>query len=175
MNILRKVLLGCAMFFCGIYLIGAAFLIIIPPFLEGEGQWIIMMAGALMVLVFGWLFTLDTVIAEFEDQVSGRDRANAKRYLAWLDRCIKNLDTYAERAVSLNSFEKLTGTEFYSIRYPRSKKNPRVLYFFICDGVPVLLYAFLEKSSSDYTHGINVAKSRAKFVRENWPRLEVIE
>lgn len=87
-----------------------------------------------------------------------------------------DLDTYGERAVRLQAFEKISGSDtIYSIRYPHSGKNPRILYFFICDDTPVLLYAFLEKNSGDYAHGIKVAERRAKFVKESWPGLEVIE
>lgn len=87
-----------------------------------------------------------------------------------------DLDNYGEKAVLLQSFEKMSGSDLiYSMRYPNSRKNPRVLYFFICGGVPVLLYAFLEKKKADYTHGIKVAEERAKLVKENWPGLEVIE
>lgn len=122
------------------------------------------------------LYTLDTVADEFRSEVIGRDRSNAERYLRWLDKCMADLDTYGERAVLLQSFEKIVGSDIiYSMRYPHSGKNPRVLYFFICDGTPVLLYAFLEKKKADYTHGIQVAEKRAKMVKENWPGLEVIE
>lgn len=122
------------------------------------------------------LYTLDTVAEEFDREVIGNDRSNAKRYLIWLDKCMADLDTYGERAILLQRFEKIGGSDvIYSMRYPNSRKNPRVLYFFICEGTPVLLYAFLEKKKADYTHGIKVAETRAKFVKANWSQEEGIK
>ena len=123
------------------------------------------------------LYILDTVFDELRREVFGRrGNADAKRYAEWFARCAQMLDIELEKAVLFPQFEKISGSEnLYSMRYPKSKKNPRVLYFFLCNGVPVLLYAFLEKNKSDYTHGIEVAEERAKFVNDNWPGLEVLE
>lgn len=56
MKVLKKVLLCCAMLFCGMYLIGSVFLVVIAPFLDIEGPWVMMITGAIMALLFGWLF-----------------------------------------------------------------------------------------------------------------------
>ncbi len=51
----------------------------------------------------------------------------------------------------------------YSIRYPHSKKNPRVIYFvFGEDEAIILVTAFKEKSSKDYQKGIERAAGRYK-------------
>lgn len=56
MKALKIALLCCAMLFCGMYLIGSAFLVVIAPFLDIEGPWVMMITGAIMALLFGWLF-----------------------------------------------------------------------------------------------------------------------
>lgn len=98
----------------------------------------------------------------------GSGKGDSKRYVGWLLRSLRILDVQKERAILHPQFEKVDSFGIYSIRYPNAKRNPRVLYFFIHEGVPVLLCAFLEKSKNDYTKAIAISKDRAKFIKKRW-------
>lgn len=113
----------------------------------------------------------DGFLDEFNKNILGKSLVERKRYTAWLQRCLFTLSDYKEAAVQFPHFEKLKGSKngIYSIRYPHSTKNPRILYFFICAGRPVLLGAFLEKSSADYNKNLAVAEKRASFLSKNVP------
>lgn len=63
--------------------------------------------------------------------------------------------------------EKLhqNGIDLYSIRYPKSKCNPRVIFFFASQEEDIiLLCAILEKSSGDYQNAIRKAITRVKSI-----------
>ena len=93
-----------------------------------------------------------------------------KQYVKWLQRSLKRLDKQGKAATRLKEFEKLSGTDdIYSARYPNTKKNPRILYFYIKDSKIVLLYPFLEKNKSDYQHGIGIAETRKTTFEAQWP------
>ena len=74
------------------------------------------------------------------------------------------LESLGTNALKLEEFEKLSDTSpnLYSIRYPHSKKNPRVIYIYVERGVVYLLHAFKENNDSDYKNAINTAQKRAK-------------
>lgn len=115
------------------------------------------------------MYALDLFFDDFQNTVIGRSESELKRYTAWLQRKLDDLALYREQAIKLRDFEKVEGYPMlYSIRYPRSKKNPRVIYFFIHEGTPVLLLAFLEKKSSDYEKKSDAALKRYKFVLEHF-------
>lgn len=115
------------------------------------------------------IYALDLFLDDFQNTVLGRSEAESKRYTAWLQRKLDDLALYREQAIKLRDFEKVEGhTMLYSIRYPRSKKNPRIIYFFVHKGKPVLLLAFLEKKSSDYEKKIDTALKRSRFVLEHF-------
>ncbi len=75
------------------------------------------------------------------------------RYEKWLRRSLIHLDELGAKAINLPNFEKLKNSELYSMRYPNSKINPRVLYYISGCNI-ILLYVFKEKSSSDYDAAI---------------------
>lgn len=115
------------------------------------------------------IYALDLFLEDFQNTVLGRSSSESKRYAAWLQRKLDDLTLYRERAIQLRDFEKVEGhTMLYSIRYPRSKKNPRIIYFFVHERKPVLLLAFLEKKSSDYEKKIPAALQRCKFVIDHF-------
>lgn len=115
------------------------------------------------------IYALDLFLEDFENAVLGRSQSESRRYSAWLQRKLDDLDQYRERAIQLRDFEKVEGhTMLYSIRYPHSKKNPRIIYFFVHKGKPVLLLAFLEKKSSDYERNISAALARYNFVVDHF-------
>ena len=94
----------------------------------------------------------------------------AERYIKWLQRSLTQLDAYGTATTALKNFEKLPGTDdIYSARYPKSRKNPRILYFYIQGQNIVLLYPFLEMISGDYQRGIRVAERRKTLFQAQWP------
>ncbi len=113
---------------------------------------------------FNNIFAVDCFDKEFEQLF---DSSSYKRYAEWLRRNLHNLDTRGKNAVDGSHIEKLykDGFNLYSIRYPRSKTNPRVIFYFTTeDNYVILLCAILEKSSSDYTRAIRKAIVRIKEV-----------
>lgn len=91
--------------------------------------------------------------------------SDVKRYEKWLRRRLKILDSSGILATDGVSFEKIENN-IYSIRYPESKHNPRVIYsFFIEHGSIILLTAFLEKNSTDYEFAKQRAKNRIQAIK----------
>ena len=88
---------------------------------------------------------------------------NNKKCLA---RKLAILDEKGSKAVILEEFEHLEydKIDLYSIRYPKSKNNPRVIYFLIEDDNVILVTAFKEKSNKDYRQGIERAVKRYKMM-----------
>ena len=100
---------------------------------------------------------------EFERLVC--ERSTSGRYHKWLRKSLLLLDAMGHGALSLPGFEPLglENKKMISIRYPHSKKNPRVLIAFIEGENVLLLCAFLEtskKTNSDYQAAIAKAKNR---------------
>lgn len=52
---LRKLFFGFLMFLCGAYTIGSVALAVAAPFMEEEATVVIVVTGAIMALLFGWL------------------------------------------------------------------------------------------------------------------------
>lgn len=86
------------------------------------------------------------------------------RYQKWLIGSLKVLEEYGEEAVRLKNFEQLENVtpKLFSIRYPNSVLNPRVLYTYLEDGEILLLAAFKEKSKKDYNRNIKLALNRLR-------------
>lgn len=84
------------------------------------------------------------------------------RYQKWLIRKLNVLEELQEGALKLRDFECLEGTtpKLYSMRYPKSKLNSRVIYTYLDEGEILLLTAFKEKSSRDYNRHIKLAQRR---------------
>jgi hypothetical protein len=86
------------------------------------------------------------------------------RYQDWLLAKLATLDELGTKALALPYFEVLKDVDpqLCSIRYPKSRKNPRVLYIYVDSRKVVLLTAFEENKKSDYTNGIARAQQRHK-------------
>ena len=110
---------------------------------------------------FNKIYELDCFQKEF---IKATD--NELRYKKWLARKLAILDEKGSKAVILEEFEHLEydKTDLYSIRYPKSKNNPRVIYFLIEDDNVILVTAFKEKSNKDYRQGIERAVKRYKMM-----------
>lgn len=111
---------------------------------------------------FSNIYEVDAFRKEFE-RMFGKSKSEYTRYIDWLEKKLHILDDIRGWATDCNGFEKLVdcGEPLYSIRYSRSKKNPRVIYCLIRDKA-VLLTAFLEKSTSDYKAGCDRAINRLR-------------
>ncbi|MEG1965615.1 MAG: type II toxin-antitoxin system RelE/ParE family toxin [Oscillospiraceae bacterium] len=84
------------------------------------------------------------------------------KYQKWLIRSLTMLEEFQERAINLKGFEQLKNVNpnLYSIRYPKSELNPRVLYVYLENKHILLLAVFKEKNKQDYTKNIKVAHKR---------------
>lgn len=111
---------------------------------------------------FEKIYQVDCFKKEFE-QVTSETKTNG-RYHKWIRKKLSILESLGTNALKLEEFEKLSDTSpnLYSIRYPHSKKNPRVIYIYVEQGMVYLLHAFKEKNDSDYKNAINIAQKRAK-------------
>lgn len=90
------------------------------------------------------------------------------RYQKWLIGCLAILDEYNKKAIQFTKFEQLKNTapNLFSIRYPKSKLNPRVLYGFLDNNKIILLAAFKEKSKKDYSKNLIIAQNRLNIIKK---------
>ena len=91
------------------------------------------------------------------------------RYHKWLRRKLSVLDAPRNGVLVDRDFEPLENThpKMYAIRYPKSPKNPRVIYVYVDNGEVYLLHTFKEsskKTGSDYNSAIKKAKSRLESI-----------
>ena len=98
---------------------------------------------------------------------------NNKRYYKWLFLKLSALEKLGMKALNLENFEPLqhTNPKLYSIRYPHSPLNPRVIYIYANGNEIHLLTAFKEsskKSNSDYNFAIKLAQERLKYIEEKY-------
>ena len=115
------------------------------------------------------VYMVEGFVEEFEKVVS--EKKVTGRYHNWLRRKLNVLDASGYGALSDRDFEPLSGCDpkLYAIRYPKSPKNPRVIYAYVDSGKIYLLHAFREtskSSGSDYRAGINVATNRLKSIEK---------
>ena len=95
------------------------------------------------------------------------------RYYEWLFAKLSVLEKMGMEALKLESFEPLPSTnpKLYSIRYPHSPLNPRVIYIYANGNEIHLLTAFKEnskKTNSDYESAIKIAHERLKYLEEEY-------
>ena len=114
------------------------------------------------------IYVVEEFREEFEKTVNEHNVDG--RYHRWLRRKLNVLDESGFSALSGRDFEPLENTDpkLYSMRYPKSPKNPRVVYAYIDDGAVYLLHTFKEtskKTGSDYNSAIKVATKRLKLIK----------
>lgn len=113
---------------------------------------------------FSKIYEVDCFRKEFMKVVDEKNTTNPPfpRYQKWLIGALTQLEEYGKDAVKLQTFEYLSNTSprIYSIRYAKSKKNPRVIYAYVGEDSILLLGAFLEHNKSDYERNIKVAQKR---------------
>lgn len=113
------------------------------------------------------IYALSVLQKEFVKAVNEQWKSKPpwQRYQKKLIQDLAVLDMEKERAIDLPQYEKLSGEkDLYSIRHPESKKNVRIIYTIIEDGIVILLVAFLEKNEGDYKKAISVAKHRLQWL-----------
>lgn len=119
-------------------------------------------------LMFSSVYEVDCFQKEFRSMTNEKLSFNPPfpRYQKWLVRSLAVLEEYGVEAVRLQNFEQLENVtpKLFSIRYPKSKLNPRVLYTYLEDGEILLLAAFKEKSKKDYDRNVKLALSRLKML-----------
>ena len=111
------------------------------------------------------IYAVDVFEKEFKKAVEESWKSDPpwKRYQTKLIKNLVVLDTEKEQAVRLKQFEKLSGTgELYSIRYPETNKNFRVIYTVYEENFIILLAAFQEKNDGDYRRAVAVAEKRLR-------------
>ena len=111
------------------------------------------------------IYAVDVFEKEFKKAVDESWKSDPpwKRYQTKLIKNLVVLDTEKEQAVRLKQFEKLSGTEeLYSIRYPETNKNFRVIYTVYEENFIILLAAFQEKNDGDYRRAVAVAEIRLR-------------
>ena len=111
------------------------------------------------------IYAVDVFEKEFKKAVDESWKSDPpwKRYQTKLIKNLVVLDTEKEQAVRLKQFEKLSGTEeLYSIRYPETNKNFRVIYTVYEENFIILLATFQEKNDGDYRRAVAVAEKRLR-------------
>lgn len=116
---------------------------------------------------FNKIYIVENFSSEFDKVVSERNTNG--RYHKWLRRKLAVLDANGYGVLSDRDFEPLENCDpkLYAIRYPKSPKNPRVVYAYVEDGAVYLLHTFKESSKSsgsDYQAGIRTATNRLKSI-----------
>lgn len=118
---------------------------------------------------FNRIYAVEGFAEEFEKVVS--EKRTDGRYHSWLRRKLFVLDDSGYFALSDRDFEPLENSnpKMYAIRYPKSPKNPRVIYAYVDNGKIYLLHTFKEtskKTGSDYRSAIKIAENRLKSITE---------
>ena len=118
---------------------------------------------------FNRIYAVEGFAEEFDKVVS--EKKNDGRYHNWLRRKLFVLDDSGYVALSDRDFEPLENSDpkMYAIRYPKSPKNPRVIYAYVDNGEVYLLHTFKEtskKTGSDYRSAIKIAENRLKSIKE---------
>ena len=113
---------------------------------------------------FSRIYQVNCFEKEFVKATS--EKGSNGRYHKWLRRSLFILDDMGKKALNTESFEKLSvdSVDLYAIRYPHSKKNPRVIYVYAEENAIYILHAFKESRSKDYDASTKIAKNRAKFI-----------
>lgn len=121
---------------------------------------------------YGNIYYVDCFEKEFQNVTSENftDTEPHPRYQKWLIGKLAVLNAHGKGVLQLRDFEQLntpgSAPNLYSIRYPRSKLNPRVIYIYYDDSAVILLGAFLERSKGDYKRNMNKALQRYNILNQ---------
>ena len=109
---------------------------------------------------FQRVYQVESFPSDVEDMFK-KNKGQRKRYLLWLYTWLTILDDQGFDALALQQFEYLKDTDnprLYALRHPHSQINERYIFVYIDDEAAVLLTAFKEKDTDDYTTAIARAK-----------------
>ncbi len=106
------------------------------------------------------------MVPQFEGEIRklfGKSKKDMQEYLVYLASQMKIVED-SKGHPSEYPFEHLKDdhADLYRIKSKSKRKNVRVIYYYQTDDTIVLLCAFEEKSHSDYTNNIEIAKRRIK-------------
>ena len=90
-----------------------------------------------------------------------KSKGQRKQYLLWLYTWLTVLDGQGRGALALQQFEYLKNTtnpHLYALRHPHSQINERYVFVYVDNEAAILLTAFKEKDTDDYTKAITRAK-----------------
>ena len=100
---------------------------------------------------FEHIYAVDCFEKEFSKMTSERlvDEPPYPRFQKWLISKLNVLDKMGKNAIALEGFEDLGlyDPKLFSIRFPHSKLNPRVIYACFMDTEIILLTAFKEENA----------------------------
>lgn len=138
---------------------------------NNQGVWLLL--ELFKVDKYSNIYWVDSFLEEFLKLVKEKkgDAPPYMQYQRWLYDKANVLDELGVRAISLKHFEDLKESQkvdkeefkLYSIRYPKSKINVRVIFTF-CDNMIILLHSFKEKSKKDYARAIIRSKNIIKSI-----------
>ena len=116
---------------------------------------------------FEHIYAVDCFEKEFSKMTSERlvDEPPYPRFQKWLISKLNVLDKMGKNAIALEGFEVLGSYDpkLFSIRFPHSKLNPRVIYACFMDTEIILLTAFKEENAKgDYLKAMRKASKRYK-------------
>ena len=116
---------------------------------------------------FEHIYAVDCFEKEFSKMTSERlvDEPPYPRFQKWLISKLNVLDKMGKNAIALEGFEDLGSYDpkLFSIRFPHSKLNPRVIYACFMDTEIILLTAFKEENAKgDYLKAMRKAYKRYK-------------
>ena len=116
---------------------------------------------------FEHIYAVDCFEKEFSKMTSERlaDEPPYSRFQKWLISKLNVLDKMGKNAIALEGFEDLGSYDpkLFSIRFPHSKLNPRVIYACFMDTEIILLTAFKEENAKgDYLKAMRKASKRYK-------------
>jgi hypothetical protein len=113
------------------------------------------------------IYAYKSFLDEF-DRLFKNDKDSLKRYKKSLARRLAMLDTAGITCIDNERFEYIE-QDIYSIRFPKSKKNPRFMFTFcLGENNVILLTAFLEQNSSDYESPKRTSRNRIVLIRREF-------
>ena len=107
---------------------------------------------------FDRIYAVDVFRKEYE-QLFGKSRNEYIKCLKKLRTNLKILDKEMKNSLQYQQFEKLSGSDLYSIRHV-GEKNPRVIFAFVSDNYVLLLSSCKEKDKRDYMNALETANRR---------------
>lgn len=114
---------------------------------------------------FNRVYFLDSFQSDL-DKLYKKNQKEKKEYMFFLFAQLSKIEHRNENIKHVEPIEYKDVT-FHCIR-KKTKKNTRVLYYYLDDNKIVLLTAFNEKNKSDYDRGKELAYNRLKKIKNDY-------